>query len=102
MTSSSPISSPITIRRATETDRAAIRRLAQLDSRPAPEGDALLAFAGTELRAALQADGARAVADPFAPTAELLELLHARAAYARNGMRQRRSGALRALLPRLV
>ena len=68
----------ITIRRATDADRAAVRRLAALDSRPAPNGELELAFAGGELLAAVSLDGAEAVADPFQPTGELVELLKLR------------------------
>ncbi len=69
----------IIIRRSTDDDRAAILALAALDSRPAPAGDALLAFAGRELRAALPLDGGTPVADPFHPTAEVVDLLRLRA-----------------------
>jgi hypothetical protein len=67
--------SEITIRRSTEADRTAIARLAELDSRSAPAGDALLAFVDDELRAAVALDTGVAVADPFHPTAELVQLL---------------------------
>ena len=70
---------PIIIRRSTQEDRVAILELAALDSRPAPEGEALLAFIGRELRAALPLDGGAPVADPFHRTAELVELLRVRA-----------------------
>ena len=42
----------ITIRHSTHEDGPAVLRLAQLDDRPAPEGDALLAFVDGELAAA--------------------------------------------------
>jgi hypothetical protein len=65
----------ITIRRSTTGDAAAVARIAALDSGHAPEGDAMLAFVGGELRAVLPLDGGRALADPFHRTAELVELL---------------------------
>jgi hypothetical protein len=65
----------ITIRRSTTSDAAAVARIAALDSGRAPEGDAMLAFVGGELRAVLPLDGGRALADPFHRTAELVELL---------------------------
>ena len=70
----------ITIRHATTADRSQIARLAALDDRPEPHGDALLAFVDGELRAALELSGGGAVADPFHLTGELVELLrfHAR------------------------
>jgi hypothetical protein len=70
---------PIIIRRSTAEDRLAIAELAALDSRRAPQGEALLAFTGTELRAALPLDGGEAIADPFHHTAELVDLLRVRA-----------------------
>jgi hypothetical protein len=71
----------ITIRHSTEADRASIQRLAELDGRRAPQGEALLAFASGELIAALPlGDGARALADPFRPTADVVQLLELRAA----------------------
>ena len=69
------MSSDITIRRSTDADRAQLAQLAELDSRSAPEGDAMLGFVGDELWAALDVESGTAVADPFHPTAELLELL---------------------------
>jgi hypothetical protein len=69
----------ITIRSATDADAAAIRDLALLDGGSAPTGDALLAFVDGQLRAAVgRADGA-AVADPFHLTADIVELVRARA-----------------------
>jgi hypothetical protein len=69
----------ITIRRATEDDRPAILRLGELDDRPAPSAEALLAFVDGELRAALPLPGGDAIADPFHRTAELVDLLRLRA-----------------------
>jgi hypothetical protein len=69
----------ITIRRSTNTDRLALLRLAELDEQPAPEGAALLAFVGGELRAAVSLKGDRALADPFHPSRDVVELLHLRA-----------------------
>jgi hypothetical protein len=68
--------SAITIRQATEEDRPAVWRLAALDDRRAPRGEALLAFVDGELRAAVGLDGRRAVADPFHRTDRLVRLLH--------------------------
>jgi hypothetical protein len=92
---------PIVIKRSTPEDRTAMLRLAALDSGRAPRGDALLAFAGNELRAALPLDGGAPIADPFHPTAELVELLRVRAAHPRRrrSLRSRRAAVLR---PRAV
>jgi hypothetical protein len=65
----------ITIRAATVGDMPAVLRLAALDDRPAPRGDALLAFVDGELAAARPLDGRHPVADPFRHTAHLLDLL---------------------------
>jgi hypothetical protein len=64
----------ITIRRSTLEDSRRIRRLAELDSAEAPEGDVLLAEVDGELVAAVADDGS-ALADPFVPTAEVVGLL---------------------------
>jgi hypothetical protein len=74
------MSDAITIRHSTEADRGEIEKLAQLESRRAPDGAALLAFVHGELRAALPlSDGSRPLADPFRRTADLVELLRLRA-----------------------
>jgi hypothetical protein len=65
----------IIIRRATDRDTEALRRLAALDSRPVPAGHVVLAFVDDELRAALPVHEGEPVADPFRPTAGLVGLL---------------------------
>ena len=65
----------ITIRHSTDADLQEIARLAELDSRQRPVGHVLLAFVDDELRAAVDLGSGEAVADPFHPTAELIELL---------------------------
>lgn len=70
----------ITIRFAYPDDAAALRRLAALDSQPVPPGRLLVAEVAGELWAALSVTAeARAIADPFRHTAELVALLHERA-----------------------
>lgn len=70
----------ITIRHSTHADQRAILRLAALDDRVAPHGDALLAYVDGELRAALSLERrSEAVADPFHLTAHVLDLLRLRA-----------------------
>ena len=66
---------PITITRSTENDQQNVWRLAALDDRRAPQGPALLAYVDGELRAAVGLVDGQAVADPFHPTAELVEIL---------------------------
>jgi hypothetical protein len=70
----------ITIRLAAAADEAAIRRLAVLDSAFPPTCELLLAEAGDELWAAVAVDSGHAVADPFRPSGDLVELLRLRAA----------------------
>ena len=81
MTSSTTfLTTPITIRLATPDDQLALYRLAGLDSAPSLSGPVLLAELDGELRAALSLDDGSAIADPFHPTLQLLELLRTRAA----------------------
>jgi hypothetical protein len=70
--------SPITIRTARHADSDAIARIAALDSARAPHGDVLVAEVGGEVVAAHSGSGT--VADPFRPTADIVELLRVRAA----------------------
>jgi hypothetical protein len=72
-------SSPLTLRPATSADAADLERLAALDSASPLGGEVLVAYAGGELRAALSLETGRAVADPFWPSADLVELLKAAA-----------------------
>ena len=60
-------------------DEVALRSLAELDSTKIPAGPALLAEVDGEARAALSLADGRVVADPFHHTADLAELLRARA-----------------------
>jgi hypothetical protein len=90
---------PITIRRSTTGDEAAVARIAALDSGSAPEGGAMLAFAGGELRAVMPLDGGRPLADPFHRTAELVELLRY-AIERERPPRKRRVGLGRLFVPR--
>ena len=69
----------ITIRRSTEEDTDALARLAALDSRPAPRGEALIAVVDGELWAALDSVDGELIADPFRYTADVGDLLRVRA-----------------------
>ena len=69
----------IQIRVARPGDEATLLRLAALDSAPAPRGDVLVALIDGEILAALALDSGHAIADPFRPTADLVELLRTRA-----------------------
>ena len=72
----------ITIRQATSDDAFALRRLAALDDRPALRGQILLAEQAGEIRAALSIDTDRVVANPFAATADLVDMLRVHRRYA--------------------
>ena len=65
----------ITIRQATSDDAFALRRLALLDDRAALHGNVLLAEQAGEVRAAVSLEDGRSIANPFAPTAALVQML---------------------------
>ena len=69
----------LTIRSATTADLFAIRRLAVLDSASPPTGEVLLAEMDGELWAALAVETGAAIADPFRPSADVVDLLRFRA-----------------------
>jgi hypothetical protein len=87
----------VLIRAARGSDGAAIARLAELDSRPVPAGELLVAEADGELVAALSPSAGASIADPFRPTADVVELLELRA----RGSRRPRRG-VPSLRPRLA
>lgn len=61
------------------TDQATLRRLAALDSARPLRGRALVAEVDGTPVAAIDLQDGRVVADPFVPTAEVVELLKVRA-----------------------
>ena len=69
----------ITVRHAAASDLSELARLAALDSASPPRGPALIAEADSRMLAALPLGSGRPIADPFEPTAEILELLRLRA-----------------------
>jgi len=71
----------IIIRPATDSDhdQRMLSRLAALDSRRRLRGPALIAEVDGVARAALDLSDGSVAADPFVPTAELVELLRVRA-----------------------
>jgi hypothetical protein len=76
----------ITIRHSTPADQPRVIALAELDSRTAPEGQALLAEVGGELRAAVGIADGVAIADPFVPTEDIVRLLSVRAEQERQAL----------------
>ena len=89
----------LTIRRATAADAFALKRLAAIDSAAPPTGDVLLAEMDNELWAAVAVESGAAIADPFRPSGDLVELLRFRAERMR-GHGHAHRGALARLLPR--
>jgi hypothetical protein len=87
------------IRPADSADAGALVRLAALDSSYPPTGDTLIAEVGDELWAAVEVDSGEAIADPFRPSGELVDLLRLRASLLKDGDRPA-GRALRRLLPR--
>jgi len=69
------MNSPITIREANEADAPVLRRLAELDSAPPIKGPVLIAEHGGRAVAAVGLEERRAIADPFEPTQDVLQLL---------------------------
>lgn len=69
----------LTVRAATQCDVEAVRLLAALEGVELPRGPVLVAQVGGEVLAALPLDGGRALADPFQPSAHMVELLELRA-----------------------
>jgi hypothetical protein len=69
------MTTPLTIRQGTDSDRPVLRLLAELDSARPIEGPVVLAEHDGRAIAAVGLDQGRAIADPFQPTAEVVELL---------------------------
>ena len=91
MTATTHHTERLAFRAATVRDAQALRNLALLDSARPLTGEVVLAeVAGSAVAALSLADG-RVVADPFARTAQVSELLRAYAARLRGDLRPRRS-----------
>ncbi len=69
----------VTLRRANFRDDAALDRLAQLEGLQVPAEPILLAEVDGRVLAAVSIADGDAIADPFAPTAHLIEMLRAHA-----------------------
>jgi hypothetical protein len=90
-----PSTAILAMRPATAGDAGELIRLSALDSRPVPRGDVLMAIVDGEPVAAVEVATGAAIADPFRPTADLVDLLRLRArlltgtaAAPRGGLRQ--------------
>src|SRR3984893_1018741 len=75
----------ISIRTATPDDAQSVTQLALLDSAEPLAAPLLLAERDGRLQAALSLSDGTTIADPFAPTAELIALLHVRPERLRGG-----------------
>lgn len=92
----------ITLRRLRGSDERAVEELAQLDSKPRPEGDLLGIEVEGRLLAAASISSGTTIADPFSRTAEIRALLELRIAQLRlreparsgSGIRNRSRAAL--------
>jgi hypothetical protein len=69
----------VTLRFASPADQGPLARLAELDSTTPPAQPVLLAEVDGQLRAALALTDGTVIVDPFHPTADLIDLLRARA-----------------------
>lgn len=87
----------IILRHATTADEQPLRDLAALDSQSLPTGPFLVAEVDGRAFAALSLSDGAAIADPFEPSAELVELLRTHGAA--KASRERRSRVRR---PRLA
>ena len=85
----------VTLRFASPADQDPLARLAELDSATPPAQPVLLAEVDGQLRAALALTDGTVVADPFHPTADLVDLLRERARQLHATLRIRRSRRLR-------
>jgi len=92
----------LVLRRAAAEDEAALVRLARLDGARRPSGQMLVAEVEDQIVAAVPFDGGRAIADPFRPTADIVELLRARAELTAPRRAPRRGWHLRLPRPRLA
>jgi hypothetical protein len=82
----------ITIRRATPGDAAALQRLFDLEGRRLSSEPVLVAELDGTIEAAITLTGSESVANPFLPTAHLVEMLRAQALHALAGARSARDG----------
>ena len=89
----------VTIRHAGSQDAVALKLLAMLDSTPPLRGPVLVAESAGLVLAAMSLQDGHVAADPFFPTADLVELLRARAERLEVEPTARRRLLARRLLP---
>jgi hypothetical protein len=96
---------PITIRMAYPDDASALRRLAELDSAAVPAEPLMLAEVDGELQVAVSMSDLSTIADPFVPTAHVVDLVrgHIRQTVSTSAPRRRLLSKLSPVLsPRVV
>ena len=91
----------ISLRVASDRDARVIEKLSALDSKPALHAPAVVALVDGRPVAAASLSDASVVADPFVPTADVVELLQARVAASTATAKARRPRFPRVGLPRL-
>jgi hypothetical protein len=90
----------VTLRLAEERDAPALARLAALEMTRRPAAPVLVADIDGRLLAAISLVDCAVVADPYRPTAELVELLRARVRQLGAGCTPPRRGGVRAWIAR--
>jgi hypothetical protein len=85
----------VTLRLGSQADQGPLVRLAELDSTTPLAQPVLLVEVDGQLRAALALTAGAVIADPFYPSAELIDLLRARARQLDASSKFRRSRRLR-------
>jgi hypothetical protein len=90
-----PATTTVTLRFGGAADEPALERVARLDSAATPAQPVLLAEVGGQLLAALSLVDGAVVADPFHRTADLVDLLRARARQLHGETTARRRGRSR-------
>jgi hypothetical protein len=92
----------VVIRLAESSDSDALERLAGRDTAPVPAQPVLVAEVEGELRVARSIADGRTIADPFHRTAELVDLLAARAGQVRDAARKPLRVIARTASPRVA
>ena len=91
----------LVLRRGRPTDAAELATLAELDSARPLTGPSVVAESNCRIVAAVSLHDGRVVADPFTPTADVVEMLRLRTAGGRSAKARPRFGIPR-LMPRPV
>jgi hypothetical protein len=90
----------ITIRPGRTSDESELRRLAQLEGRPTPEGELMVAELDGEIWAALEPVSGCVWADPFRPSASVVQALRSAVALVDEAIQASERGRWRSRLAR--